>query len=227
MAVSNKVIEIGRLSQEPQLRRTNNNNPVCNFSIAVNETYKDQNGQRPVNYFNCEAWGKIAENINQYCRKGSQIAIEGRLKQTVRQGQDGKNIYEVRIVVETVEFLQHSNQGNQQYQHNQQGYQNNQNYNQNEYNQNYQGNQQYQQSQQGYQNNQGNQNYQQQNYQNNSNNQGNAQFQQQNFQQPQQQTIQEVDGNINLDDASALGAIDNFGFNDGNGNGNNDGFNEF
>lgn len=222
MAVSNKVIEIGRLSQEPQLRRTNNNNPVCNFSIAVNETYKDQNGQRPVNYFNCEAWGKIAENINQYCRKGSQIAIEGRLKQTVRQGQDGKNIYEVRIVVETVEFLQHSNQGNQQYQQNQQGYQNNQNYNQNGYNQNYQGNQQYQQSQQGYQNNQGNQNY-----QNNSNNQGNAQFQQQNFQQPQQQTIQEVDGNINLDDASALGAIDNFGFNDGNGNGNNDGFNEF
>lgn len=143
MAVSNKVIEIGRLSQEPQLRRTNNNTAVCNFNIAVQETYKDQNGQYPVNYFYCEAWGKVGENIAHYCRKGSKVAVEGRLRQTVRQGQDGKNIYEVRIVVETIEFLTPKNQQNQQ-----QGYQNNQNYNQNGYNQNYQGNQQYQQNQQ-------------------------------------------------------------------------------
>lgn len=146
MAVSNKVIEIGRLSQEPQLRRTNNNTAVCNFNIAVQETYKDQNGQYPVNYFYCEAWGKIGENIAHYCRKGSKVAVEGRLRQTVRQGQDGKNIYEVRIVVETIEFLTPKNQQTQQNQ--QQGYQNNQNYNQNGYNQNYQGNQQYQQNQQ-------------------------------------------------------------------------------
>lgn len=189
MAVSNKVIEIGRLSQEPQLRRTNNNSAVCNFNIAVQETYKDQNGQYPVNYFYCEAWGKVGENIAQYCKKGSKVAVEGRLRQTVRQGQDGKNIYEVRIVVETVEFLTPKNQQNQQ-----QGYQNNQNYNQNGYNQNYQGNQQYQQNQQGYQNNQ--------------NNQGNQNYQQQNYQQVQQpqQPIEEINGQIDLD-----GAIDNFG----------------
>lgn len=174
MAVSNKVIEIGRLSQEPQLRRTNNNTAVCNFNIAVQETYKDQNGQYPVNYFYCEAWGKVGENIAHYCRKGSKVAVEGRLRQTVRQGQDGKNIYEVRIVVETIEFLTPKNQQNQQnqqtQQNQQQGYQNNQNYNQNGYNQNYQGNQQYQQNQQ--------QNYQQ-----------------------VQQPIEEINGQIDLDGA--------------------------
>ncbi len=171
MAVSNKVIEIGRLSQEPQLRRTNNNTAVCNFNIAVQETYKDQNGQYPVNYFYCEAWGKVGENIAHYCRKGSKVAVEGRLRQTVRQGQDGKNIYEVRIVVETIEFLTPKNQQTQQTQQNQQqGYQNNQNYNQNGYNQNYQGNQQYQQNQQ--------QNYQQ-----------------------VQQPIEEINGQIDLDGA--------------------------
>jgi len=93
----NKVIVIGRITKDLEIQVTQNNK-LCNFSIANNQR-KDQ-----VNFFDCVAWGVLAELLCQYCHKGSQIAIEGRLQQD-RWEKDGKTQSKVKIVCESIQFL--------------------------------------------------------------------------------------------------------------------------
>jgi len=94
------------MTKDPELR-TVNNGSLCKFSIANNRSYTAGSGERrdEVSYFNCVAWGKQAEIIHQYCRKGKQVAIEGRLKQNTWQDQEGKKQSSVDIVVESLQML--------------------------------------------------------------------------------------------------------------------------
>jgi len=78
----NKVMLIGRLGKDPELKFTEKGTAVCNFSLATGEVYRDENGNRveKTEWHNITAWGKMAENIKQYLKKGSKIYCEGKLQ---------------------------------------------------------------------------------------------------------------------------------------------------
>lgn len=101
----NRVFLIGRLTRDPEYK-TINQSSVVNFSIANNRIYVT-NGEKKeeTNFFDCVAWGKLAEIFKQYTSKGKQIAIEGRLQQSVWDTPDGKKASKVRIVVDTMQLL--------------------------------------------------------------------------------------------------------------------------
>ena len=101
----NKVILIGRLTRDPEMRTTASGMSVTRFSVAVNRTYQDQNGERGVDYINCVAWRKQAENIAKYCTKGTQVAIDGRIQTGSYDAQDGSKRYTTDIICDNVTFL--------------------------------------------------------------------------------------------------------------------------
>ena len=102
----NRVILVGRLTKDPELRYTPNKTSVASFSIANNRSYVVQGEKKEqVSFFNCVAWSKLGEVIAQHCKKGDRIGLEGRLQQRSWQGEDGKKRYEVEVVVENFQFL--------------------------------------------------------------------------------------------------------------------------
>ncbi|PKK94447.1 MAG: single-stranded DNA-binding protein [Tenericutes bacterium HGW-Tenericutes-5] len=110
----NKVVLIGRLTRDPELRYTPNNIPVCSFSLAVNRPFQSNNTNNDKNadFFNCTAWRKQAENVAKYVNKGSMVAIEGRLQ--TRDYMDEKinaRRYVTEIVCDSVVFLDSKSSG--------------------------------------------------------------------------------------------------------------------
>jgi len=101
----NKVILIGRLTRDPELRYTSSNVPTASFSIAVDRTFTNQNGEREADFINIVVWRKQAENCKNYLSKGSQVAIEGRIQTRNYDGQDGKKVYVTEVVADNVQFL--------------------------------------------------------------------------------------------------------------------------
>ena len=102
----NRVVLLGRLTRDPELRQTGAGTAYCRFSVANNRNYTTNNERREeVSYFNCVAWSRLAEIINQYCRKGKQVALEGRLQQRSWENQEGKKQSSVEIVVEQLQML--------------------------------------------------------------------------------------------------------------------------
>ena len=102
----NLVMLLGRLTRDPELKQTGSGTSYCRFSIANNRNYT-QGGERKeeVSFFNCVAWGKQAEIISRYCRKGKQVAIEGRLKQNSWEDKEGKKNSTVDVVVNQLQML--------------------------------------------------------------------------------------------------------------------------
>ena len=102
----NKVILIGRLVRDSELKYTQGGTPVANFSIASNRSYTT-NGEKKeiVSFFSCIAWNKLGEIIAQYCKKGNKIGIEGRLQQRSWEDQSGGKRSVVEVVVENFQFL--------------------------------------------------------------------------------------------------------------------------
>ena len=101
----NKVILIGRLTRDPELRYTSSNIPTATFSIAVDRTFTNQNGEREADFINIVVWRKQAENCKNYLTKGSQVAIEGRIQTRSYDGQDGQKRYVTEVVADNVQFL--------------------------------------------------------------------------------------------------------------------------
>ncbi len=101
----NKVFLIGRLTRDPELRYTGSNLPVATFSIAINRNYTGQNGEREVDYINIVVWRKLAENVKNYLRKGSQVAIDGRIQTRTYDDQNGQRRYAFEVVADNVQFL--------------------------------------------------------------------------------------------------------------------------
>ena len=103
-----KAIICGNITRDPELRTIANGNKVCTFSVAVNRTYKDASGnnQDSVSFIECSAWGKAAEIISQYMKKGSGILVSGRLNQRSWDDKEtGKKRSAVEIVVEEFSFM--------------------------------------------------------------------------------------------------------------------------
>ena len=109
----NKVVLIGRLTRDPELRYTPNNIPVCTFSLAVNRPFQSSGANdKNADFFNCTAWRKQAENVAKYVSKGSMVAIEGRLQ--TRDYMDEKinaRRYITEVVCDSVVFLDTKSQG--------------------------------------------------------------------------------------------------------------------
>ena len=103
----NRVIVVGNLTRDPELRHTPSGMAVCSLRIAVNTTRKDETGQgvdKP-NYFDVTVWGQQGENCAQYLSKGRPAAIDGRLEWREWEAQDGSKRQAVEIVADTVQFL--------------------------------------------------------------------------------------------------------------------------
>lgn len=102
----NKVILIGRLVRDPELKTTTTGVSVTTFSIAVERNYvNEETGQRDADFINCLSWRKQAENIARYCTKGSQIALEGRLQVRSYDDRDGNRRFVTEVVADNVTFL--------------------------------------------------------------------------------------------------------------------------
>ena len=102
-----KAIIVGNITRDPELRSTPSGAQVCGFSVAVNRNYKDSSGanQESVSFIDCSAWGKAAEIIAQYAKKGSGILVSGRLEQRSWEDKEGQKRSRVEIVVEDFNFV--------------------------------------------------------------------------------------------------------------------------
>ncbi len=102
----NKVVLMGNLTRDPELRTTPNGQNVASFSLAVNRSWKNAAGeqQEAVDYIDCNIWGKPAEIITQYMKKGSGILVSGRLQQRSWE-QEGQKRSKVEVVVEDFNFV--------------------------------------------------------------------------------------------------------------------------
>ena len=102
----NKVVLIGRLTRDPELRYTSSNIPSATFSLAVNRPFQNQNGVREADFINIVMWRKQAETAKKYLTKGSLISIEGRIQTRNYDGADGKKVYVIEVVADNFEFLE-------------------------------------------------------------------------------------------------------------------------
>ena len=107
MANFNKVMLMGNLTRDVELKYTPSNQAVANIGLAVNRRYKTSDGEQreETTFVDCEAWGRTAEVMNQYLAKGRPVFVEGRLKLDQWQDQQGQNRSKMRVVVENFQFI--------------------------------------------------------------------------------------------------------------------------
>jgi single-strand DNA-binding protein len=107
MLTLNKVMVIGNVGTEPEMRFTPNGNPVTSFRVATNRVYTTPNGERKqeTEWFTVVSWNRLAENCNQYLTKGQRVYAEGRLHTRTWEGQDGQKHYRTEIIANRVLFL--------------------------------------------------------------------------------------------------------------------------
>ena len=101
----NKVILIGRLARDPEMRTTPSGVATTSFTIAVQRNYANAQGDREADFISCVAWRKQAENIAKYCSKGSQVAVDGRIQTRNYDAQDGTKRYVTEVIADNVSFL--------------------------------------------------------------------------------------------------------------------------
>ena len=103
----NRVILVGRLGRDPEMRYTGSGTPVANFSLATNERWNDQNGgrQERTEWHNIVVWSKLAEICNQYLSKGQLVSIEGRLQTREWNDRDGNKRRTTEVVASGMQML--------------------------------------------------------------------------------------------------------------------------
>lgn len=107
------MVLIGRLTRDPELRKTQNGTSVCSFTLAVNRR-QNQDGTQEADFINCVAWNKLADNIQLYQKKGNQLGIEGRINTRSYDNQQGQKVYVTEVIAENVQFLTPRNDFNEQ-----------------------------------------------------------------------------------------------------------------
>lgn len=101
----NRVVLVGRLTKDPELKYTQSGVAVCRFILAVNRPFKNE-GEQQADFVSCVAWRKTAENTANFLKKGSLTGIDGRIQTGSFDGQDGKRVYTTEVVAESVQFLE-------------------------------------------------------------------------------------------------------------------------
>ena len=105
----NRVVLVGRLTRDPELRVSQSNVAVANFNLAVNRPFTSKDGERGADFINIICFRKIAENVNQYVKKGSLVGIDGRIQTRNYENKDGQRVYVTEVVCESVQFLETKN----------------------------------------------------------------------------------------------------------------------
>ena len=107
----NKVVLVGRLTSDPEVRQTQSGTSVTSFTVACNRPYQ-KDGERQADFINCVAWRQTAEFVGKYFRKGNAIGLDGSIQTRKYQDKDGNNRTAVEVLVNSVTFLE-SNNNNQ------------------------------------------------------------------------------------------------------------------
>lgn len=101
----NKALLVGRITKDPELRKTSNNQSVVNFTVAINRTFTNANGEREADFINCVVWGRQAENMAIYVTKGSLIGVDGRIQTRNYEDNNGNRVYVTEVVADNVQYL--------------------------------------------------------------------------------------------------------------------------
>ena len=101
----NRVVMVGRMTRDPELRRTGSGAAVTSSTSALNRNYNSADGQQ-ADYISCVVWNKVAENVAQYCSKGSLVGVEGRLRSRTYDNAQGQRVYVTEVVCDSVQFLE-------------------------------------------------------------------------------------------------------------------------
>lgn len=102
----NRVILVGRLTADPVLKYTPSGAAVATFTLAVNRTFTNQQGEKEADFINCVVWRRSAENAANFLKKGSLAGVDGRLQSRSYEAQDGRRVYVTEVVAESVQFLE-------------------------------------------------------------------------------------------------------------------------
>lgn len=108
----NRVVLVGRLVKDPELRHTQSQVPVATFTLACNRPFKSANGEKETDFITCIVWKKAAENVATYLKKGSLAGVDGRIQTRNYEGSDGKRVYTTEVVADSVQFLDSKGAGN-------------------------------------------------------------------------------------------------------------------
>ena len=101
----NRVVLVGRMTRDPELRRTGSGAAVTNFTLAMNRPKRNDEEQQ-ADYISCVTWNKVAENVEKYCSKGSLVGVEGRLRSRSYDNAQGQRVYVTEVVCDSVQFLE-------------------------------------------------------------------------------------------------------------------------
>ena len=112
----NRVVLVGRLTKNPEFRTTSNDVNVATFTLAVNRTCTNANGEREADFINVVVFRRQAENVNNYLSKGQLAGVDGRIQSRSYENQEGKRVYVTEVVADSVQFMDSkgSNQQNNQ-----------------------------------------------------------------------------------------------------------------
>lgn len=99
----NRVALVGRLTKDPELRRTGSGKAVTSFNLAVERNFKNED--QDADFINCVCWGKIAENTERYCSKGSMVSIDGRIQTRNYDNNQGQKVYVTEVIADSVQFI--------------------------------------------------------------------------------------------------------------------------
>lgn len=127
----NRVVLVGRLTKDPELKYTQSGIAVCRFTLACNRPFKNGDGDQTADFINCVAWRKQAENTANFLSKGSLAGVDGRIQTSNFEGQDGKRVFMTEVVTDSVQFLEPKNSRSDSQENppaSQQGYQTNNSY---------------------------------------------------------------------------------------------------
>ena len=100
----NKVIMMGRLTRDPDIRYSQEGTAIARFSLAVDRKFRKEDGSRDADFFNCTAFGKAAEFLEKYIKQGQRILVAGRIQNDIYTNRDGDKVYSVQVIVEELEF---------------------------------------------------------------------------------------------------------------------------
>lgn len=102
----NNVTLVGRITRDPELRYTPQNQAVATFSLAVNRQFKNANGEREADFINCVIWRQQAENLVNWAKKGALIGITGRIQTRNYENQQGQRVYVTEVVADSFQMLE-------------------------------------------------------------------------------------------------------------------------
>jgi single stranded DNA-binding protein (ssb) len=102
----NNVVLVGRITRDPELRYTPQNQAVTTFSLAVNRQFKNANGEREADFINCVIWRQQAENFANWAKRGSLIGVTGRIQSRNYENQQGQRVYVTEVVADSFQLLE-------------------------------------------------------------------------------------------------------------------------